>query len=84
MAEFTEEIRLMIIETRTDVALIKQAIKGDGGKGLFQRMDEQELKTTNLESRHNKLGTRLTILISFLAGSGILGGTGYGIISLLR
>ena len=84
MAEFTEEIRLLIIETRTDVALIKQAIEGNGGKGIFKRLNEQETKTNSLENSHNKLNLRLTILISFLAGSGVLGGAGYGIISLLR
>ena len=77
MVEFTEEIRVMVIETRKDVALILQAIKGNGGKGILPRLDEQEKKT-------DKLNIRLTILVSFLAGSGVLGGAGYGIISLLR
>ncbi len=47
---------------------------------LNERLEKSDKKIRAVEKKADRANTRIVILVSFLAGSGTLGGVGYGLI----
>ena len=47
---------------------------------LNERLEKVVVKLKEVEAKADKANLRIVILLSFLAGSGVLGGVGYGIV----
>jgi len=72
--EFTDEHSRQIMETHDTVNTLKAVLLGaNGGTGLVKKIEDTCIRQERLEERHNKLDKKFWILISFLAGSGVLG-----------
>ena len=72
----------MIRETR-DIAKRLETLMGNGDKGLLEDIREHSKQIVLLHSKHNRLERRFILLIGFLVGSGILGGTTIAILKVL-
>ncbi len=68
-------------ELHEDIALLKQAIRGNGTKGLCDRLEEQEIKSVEIEKIYNKLNMRLWVFMAVMLTAN--GGSAYGILSLM-
>ena len=66
--------RELLKSTHDTVIQLKTLLVGtNGDEGLIGEIKTIKVDTKELRSKHNKLNVRFWTLVSFLAGSGILG-----------
>ncbi len=76
MPELTERHLQMIEETHEIVLKDHTTLFGQNGdRGLIGKVDDACAENKKIGERHSKLNRNFWILVAFLAGSGVLGGS---------